>query len=195
MNNNEIIVKNELTTAGFTKESTAAIMGVCAGESNFTTLKETSYQNTSNSRIRAIFPVKLGKMSDVELNALKKDYNAFYDAVYGSMYGNTSSEGVKYVGRGFHGTTFKSNYKLAADGTGIDFVNHPEFLENPIYAAKELVWYFRKLKTLTDFETAFREAYRTNAGIGKTFEYYAASRNPVHVQGIKRKREKGLGYL
>jgi predicted chitinase len=195
MTKNELIVKNELIAAGFSKESTAAVMGVVGGESAFTTLKETSYVNTSNSRIRAIFPVRLGKMSDEQLNALKKDYNAFYDTVYGGMYGNASNEGAKYVGRGFNGITFKANYELAAKATGIDFVNQPELLEKPEFAAKALAYYFRNIKHINDFETAFREAYRTNAGIGKSFEFYAASTNPVHVQGIPRKRNKGLEYL
>jgi predicted chitinase len=194
MTTNELTVKTELLSAGFTKEAAAAVMGVVGGESNFCVLKEASYRNTDNKRIRAIFG-RLKSMSDSELDKLKTSDEAFFNAVYGGLYGNAQDEGWKYVGRGFNGITFKSNYLVVSSGTGIDFVSHPELLEKPEYAAKALSYYFRNLKHITDFGTAFQEAYRYNAGIGKSFEYYAKSENPVHVQGIKRKREKGMAYL
>jgi hypothetical protein len=111
------------------------------------------------------------------------------------MYGNTPDEGWKYVGRGFNGITFKANYEHLMKGTGINFVASPELLELPEYAAKALVYYFRAVKDIKEFEPAFQEAYRQNAGVGKTFAFYAASKNPVHVEGIPRKRKKGLDYL
>lgn len=196
MNTNEKIVYDELKKQGFTDAAAAAVMGVVGGESNFKTLKETSYKNTSNSRIRAIFPTKLGGYTDSQLNSLKQDYNNFFEAVYGGMYGNTSpGDGAKYVGRGFNGITFKSNYQALKNGTGIDFISKPELLEQPKYAALALAYYFRREKDIKDFETAFKEAYRRNAGYGYSWEYYANSSNPAHVQGTKLKREKGLYYL
>jgi predicted chitinase len=194
MTENELIVKTELLQAGYSKEAVAAVMGVVGGESNFSVLKEASYRNTDNKRIRAIFG-RLKSMSDADLDKLKTNDEAFFNAVYGGLYGNAQDEGWKYVGRGFNGITFKSNYIAVSEGTGIDFVSHPELLEKPEFAAKALSYYFRNLKHISDFETAFQEAYRYNAGIGKPFEYYAKSKNPVHVQGIRRKREKGLRYL
>jgi len=194
MNQNEIIVRDELLSSGFTKEATAAIMGIVAGESNFKSLKEKSYANTSNNRIRAIFPSRLGKMSDDELNSLKKDYDAFFNAVYGGMYGNAPDEGAKYVGRGANGITFKHNYKVISDALGIDFITNPELLEQIEYAAKALTIYFKSIKGINDIEQAFKKAYVLNAGIGKSFDYYASSGNPVHKVGIKLKREKAIKY-
>ena len=196
MNANETIVYNKLKSKGFTDAAAAAVMGVVGGESNFKTLKEASYKNTSNSRIRAIFPSRLGSMSDSQLNSLKSNYNDFFNAVYGGMYGNTSpGDGSKYVGRGFNGITFKSNYQALKNGTGTDFITNPELLEQPKHAAEALAYYFRNEKNINNFETAFKEAYRRNAGYGNSWEYYDKSSNPAHEQGTKLKREKGLYYL
>lgn len=195
VNSNEKIVLKELKNQGFTDSAAAAVMGVVGGESNFQNLKEKGYQNTSNSRIRAIFPSRLGSMSDSQLNSLKSNYTYFFNAVYGGLYGNGVNEGAFYVGRGFNGITFKSNYQAASNATGIDFVSNPELLENPKFAAKALAAYFQNEKDIKDFEKAFQEAYRRNAGYGNSFAYYDNSTNPAHAQGVPLKREKGKEYL
>lgn len=195
LNRNEQIVLTALQSAGFTPAATAAVMGVVGGESAFKNLKELSYKNTDNSRIRAIFPIRLGSMSDAQLNTLKSNDENFFNAVYGGMYGNALNEGFKYVGRGFNGITFKANYQAAKDKTGIDFVDFPVLLENPIFASKALAAYFEKIKSIKDFEAAFRAAYVENAGAGRSWEFYSTSKNPVHVQGIPLKREKAKHYF
>jgi predicted chitinase len=193
-NANEQIVFNQLKEDGFTDEASAAVMGVVGGESGFKTFKEASYRNTANSRIRAIFPSKLGKYSDEQLNSIKQSDEAFFNAVYGGMYGNAPNEGWKYVGRGFNGITFKGNYEAAKKCTGIDFVSNPELMEDPKYAAKALSCYFKVIKDINNFEQAFREAFRQNAGPGNSWEYYANSTNPVAVTGIPLKRGKAQQY-
>jgi predicted chitinase len=194
LNDNEKIVLSQLKSDGFTDEASAAVMGVVGGESGFKTFKEASYRNTANSRIRAIFPSKLGKLSDQELDRVKQSDEAFFNAVYGGMYGNAPNEGWKYVGRGFNGITFKGNYEAAKKCTGIDFVGQPELLEDPKYAAKALSCYFKVVKDIDNFEQAFREAFRQNAGPGNSWEYYANSTNPVAVTGIPLKRGKAQQY-
>lgn len=193
-NANEQIVYNTLIGEGFSKESAAAIMGVVGGESAFLTLKETSYRNTDNERIRNIFPSRLGNASDSYLNQLKQSDYDFFNAVYGGLYGNAANEGYKYVGRGFNGITFKSNYQNAKNKTGIDFVNSPELMENPTYAAKALASYFDNMKNYDDLELAFQKAYVNNAGPAYPFSYYQASWNPVHQTGIPLKRSKAQYY-
>jgi predicted chitinase len=194
LNDNENIVFKQLKEDGFTDEATAAVMGVVGGESGFKTFKEASYRTTGNDRIRAIFPSKLGKYSDEQLNSIKQSDEAFFNAVYGGMYGNAPNEGWKYVGRGFNGITFKGNYEAAKKCTGIDFVGQPELMEDPKYAAKALSCYFKAVKDISDFEQAFRETFRQNAGPGNSWEYYANSTNPVAVQGIPLKRGKAQQY-
>jgi hypothetical protein len=164
-------------------------------------LKEVGYNTTSNQRIREIFGSRVSSYSESALDTLKQSYNNFFNAVYGNMYGNAANEGGKYVGRGFNGITFKDNYifygnKLnAAYGENIDLVQNPELLENPKYAAMALSQYMLPVKNITDFEAAFQEAYRYNAGPANSFAYYAASTNPVSVYGIPLKRGKGHAYL
>jgi len=194
LNDNESIVLQTLKDDGFTDEAASAVMGVVGGESGFKTFKEVSYKNTSNDRIRAIFSSKLGGMSDSELNKLKKSDEDFFNKVYGGMYGNAPDEGHKYVGRGFNGITFKGNYEAAQNCTGIGFVNSPELMEDPSNAAKALSCYFKKVKDIDDFEKAFQETYRQNAGPGNSWEYYSSSQNPVNVTGIPLKREKAKQY-
>ena len=48
LNTNEKIVYDRLTADGYTKEATAAVMGVVGGESGFKTFKEIGYSTTSN---------------------------------------------------------------------------------------------------------------------------------------------------
>lgn len=55
-------------------------------------------------------------------------------------------DGWKYIGRGFIGTTGKANYKQLSEDTGIDFVSHPELLEQPHYALMSAVNFWNKYK-------------------------------------------------
>lgn len=200
MNSNEILVYCRLKTDGFSEAAIAAVMGVVGGESGFAKLVEYSYLTTSNDRLRNIFAAFAGK-SDSFINQCKtSDYN-FFNCVYGGQAGNSPTEGYKYRGRGFNGITFKGNYEAMQAGinqqydSNIDLVNYPELLERPDIAAKALSYYFRSVKNINQFEAAFQEAYRQNAGPAYTFNDYANSSNLVHVNGIPLKRNKGLYYL
>ncbi len=53
-------------------------------------------------------------------------------------------DGWKYIGRGLIGVTGRFNYTQLAKDTGIDFVNHPEYLEKPEYAVIGATWYWAK---------------------------------------------------
>lgn len=201
MNNNEKLVYCRLKADGYTKAAIAAVMGVCGGESGFQTFKEIGYTTTPNSRIRAIFTTKLGNASESYINQCKtSDYN-FFNCVYGGDYGNSPTEGFRYVGRGFNGLTYKDNYisygnKVnAAYGENINLEQNPELVEQPKYAAMVLSQYMQAVKNITTYEAAFQEAFRQNAGPGYTFAQYAASTNPVAVYGIPLKRKKGQAYL
>jgi len=195
MNNNENLVFQTLTNDGFSPEAAAAIMGVVAGESNFQTLKEIAYDTTPNSRIRAIFGSRVGHLNEEQLTRVKSSYKDFFDTVYGGMYGNAPNEGAKYVGRGFNQITFKGNYQNIKNITGIDVVSNPQLLEQPEIAAKALSAYFKDVKPLKDFESAYKKAFVLNAGIGNSYEYYLNSTNPAIRQGVKIKRQKAEEYL
>jgi putative chitinase len=75
---------------------------------------------------------------------------ALFNYIYGTGklgrdLGNTSAgDGWKYIGRGLLGTTGKANYQQLTNDTGIDFVNHPELLEQPHYALMSAVNFWNK---------------------------------------------------
>lgn len=194
LDSNENIVFQTLKDDGFTDESVAAIMGVIGGESGFKLFKETSYVSTPNNRIRLIFGNRVANLSDKELSELKSSDEDFFNKVYGGLYGNAPDEGYKYVGRGFNGITFKGNYKAAQDCTGISFVSNPELMEDPSNAARALSCYFKRIKDIDDFETAFQEAFRQNAGPGKTFDDYVKMNSPFVQEGIDKKRNFAKEY-
>lgn len=158
-----------LNRAGYTNlYLQAAILGVVAKESGFIPQSERSYAGTSNSRIRSIFSSKLGNMSDAALDALKANAIAFFNKVYGGMYGNSSDEGYKYRGRGFNQLTFKSAYESVGSRIGKDLVNNPDLMNNPNVAADALVDFFRK-------------RFDSNPN---TVREYSATSNPNDVQNL-----------
>ena len=153
---------DSLKKAGITNPYVqAGVLGVISKESSFNHKRaEMSYKNTPNSRIREIFGSRVKKLSDSELDALKKDDSKFWDRVYGKDdptgtsqgYGNTSpGDGWKYRGRGYNGLTFKSNYQRYTDllksiGSNVNLVSDPEILDRDSKVAADVVaLYFRDM--------------------------------------------------
>ena len=104
---------------------------------------------------------------------MKKDYNAFFNTVYGGKFGNTApNDGSKYVGRGFNQITFKGNYEKYGKIAGIDLVNNPSSLENPQIAADVAIKFLTKgqVKTFNTVEEAIIYYADVNAG-GKRSDF------------------------
>jgi putative chitinase len=189
----ELVVK-ALNKYGITNPLTQkAILSTIGKESGFKINRsETSYKNTAASRIKSIFGSRFKGMSDAEIDALKKDDNAFWEKVYGGEWGrknlgNTQpGDGAKFIGRGFNGLTGRSNYQrytdlMRSNGTNADLVANPNLLYDPEIAAEANALYF--LQGLTnplivkkygnkdpndfrDFTTALKAAVNANAGAG-----------------------------
>lgn len=129
---------------GFThRYAKAAILSVAFVESKLVPQVEMGYIFTPNDKLREIFGSRL-PASDEELNELKKDTVAFFNAIYGGRFGNLSHEGYKYRGRGYNQITFKSNYAAITNifrekGFDIDLVEKPDSLLNPQIAAHAFV--------------------------------------------------------
>lgn len=127
----------------------AGIIATVTKESGFLFLKEITYANTDNARIRRYFGSRVAKFNDAQLTALKKNYNAFFNEVYGGNFGvvqlgNTQAgDGSKFVGRGFNQITGRANYTRVGNAIGVDLVNNPELLEKPEIAAKATANYFK----------------------------------------------------
>jgi predicted chitinase len=160
----------------------AAILSVVSKECDFKPKNEIGYGGTPNDRIRAVFGSRLMGYNDQQLTDLKKNDEAFFNAVYGGRYGNASFEGYKYRGRGFNQLTFKGNYQQIGKQIGVDLVSNPDQLNNLDTSTKALIQYFlnrfnetgSKLHTyhadtINDFNSlydAVMATYNANAGWG-----------------------------
>ena len=115
------------------------MLAVIGKETHFINKKEKGYHNTSNTRINKIFS-KTRKMSDSELNDLKKDYDKFFNLVYNGRIGNNNkNDGSKYVGRGYNQLTGKANYQKYGNKVGIDIVSDPDKMLDDKTAAEVAV--------------------------------------------------------
>lgn len=158
----------------------AAVLGVVYKESGIMPRTEKGYANTSVSRIRQVFPVKLRNYTDAQLETLKKSDVDFFDLIYGKMYGNDQpGDGYRFRGRGYNQLTFKDNYKAYVTDAGIDIVADPDKVNEPSVAANVLAGFKKKtllpkylkndfnLDNLNDVATlkdAVRIAMRQTAG-------------------------------
>lgn len=125
------------------KSRLAAFLGQYGHETmGWTRLVEnTNY--TSPERLMKVFPSKFPSLTLAKMYAGKPVNIA--NRVYANRYGNgdeKSGDGYRYRGRGACHLTFKDNYKSFYKATGVDVVQHPEFLEEPWYAVLAGVWWW-----------------------------------------------------
>lgn len=181
---------NSMNKHGITNPYTQkAVLGVIGKECGFVPRNESSYSNTSSARIRSIFGSRVSKMTDAQIDQLKKNDETFYNYLYGGRYGNSPNEGYKYRGRGFNGITFKGIYqnmqklldKIGKLDRKVDIVANPDVLNDIDVAAECAVLYFldrssnpamyrkygvKDINGFKDLETALKAMVNANAGWG-----------------------------
>lgn len=161
---NQDVLIQRMQAKGVTNPYTqAAILAIVSKESGFIPKRESSYRTTDNARIRSIF-TKLKGYSDADLNTLKANDEAFFNAIYGGMYGNAANDGFKYRGGGYNQLTFKDNYKSIGNKIGYDLVSAPDGIDDPSVAADALIQFFQ-------------DQIQQGAKLGKLSQYNATNIN------------------
>ena len=155
----------------------AGTAAICGGESGLQPQTERGYGSTSNSRIRRIFGSRVGHLSDLELNTVKKNDELFFETVYGGhnsvgrQLGNTEpGDGYRYIGRGIIQLTGRANYARYSELTGYDLVGNPELANDPQVAAATAVAYM-----LDRYQGGGWEAMK--AAVGNSFGAPDAEKN------------------
>ena len=139
-------VMQSLKEAGIT--STKAISNILAtikAESNFKPRSE-DLTYTSAEAIQKTFGKR--RIPTLEFaQQFVRNPEALANEVYKSTDGNNQpGDGWKYRGRGFIQHTGKNQYIAIKQFTGIDVVSNPDLLNDPVIAAKAMVWFFLNYK-------------------------------------------------
>lgn len=108
----------------------------------FTRTEENLYYTTPE-RIRAIWPTRVTSMQ--EAATLCRNPQVLASRVYANRLGNgdeSSGEGWRYRGRGLIQLTGRSNYHVAGDALGVDYVRQPDLVAAPIDACLTAAWFW-----------------------------------------------------
>ena len=78
-----------------------------------------------------------------------------------------AGDGLKYKGRGFIQITGRANYTQLSKDLNIDFVNHPELLEQEPNAITSALWFWNKkgLNALADADNIISITKKINGGL------------------------------
>lgn len=182
---NANILVDRMKAKGITNPFThAAILAVVSKESAF--LPKSENLNYTAQRIQQVWP----NIPAATAVKLANNPQALGDYVYGpamnKTLGNGPGEGYKYRGRGYNQITGKSNMKIIGDQIGVDLVNNPDALNDPINAADAAIVFFQNginamakqgklakynATNINDFKTAqdsLGAIYNVNAGVGSS---------------------------
>jgi len=166
-----------------TKQRIAAFLAQCAHESGgFTMLEENL--NYKAATLAACWPNRFAVLGPDKkpvkengknvptavANSIAGKPELIANMCYSSRMGNgpaESGEGWKYRGRGLKQLTGKDNYTRCGTGIGADFVNHPELLLEPQYAALSAGWFWsaNKLDLFADKEDIEGMTKKINGGL------------------------------
>jgi putative chitinase len=140
----------------------AGFLGQCAHETGgFAVLEENL--NYSAETLATVWPNRFAVLGQdrkpVKINgknqpnkfalALHRKPESIANVVYANRMGNGSIEsgdGWKYRGRGLKQLTGKDNASRCGKALGVDLVSHPEFLLQPVFAAKSAAWFWKENK-------------------------------------------------
>lgn len=154
------------------KKHMASFIATCIVESKGFNAKRESF-NYRPDRLVAVFPTRVANLAKArELISKGQVYLANY--LYGGRYGNRpgTNDGWDYRGGGVIGNTFRDNYYILQNMTGIPFGDNPtliEDLEKAVKAAMEF-WRLHNLSEMSEKINTYSNGYTLNTLTSKGAE-------------------------
>ena len=139
----------------------ANILAQIKSETNFKPRSENL--NYSESTLKKLFGNKFKSEQEI-IDTVAMGPEAIGNKIYGGRMGNEANEGYKYRGRGYIQHTGKEQYQKMSQDLKIDFVNNPDLLNEPKYAAQGMTWFLTKYKNLN--LTDLSDINKLNKAIG-----------------------------
>lgn len=122
--------------------------------------------NYSAERLMVVWHSRFPTLAAAQ--AVAHNPQALAEAVYGTRGGNVagSGDGWSYRGRGLIQLTFRDNYKKSAEATGLDLLNHPEILIDPLHALECACayWQYAGISVIANSGDFTRETIKINGG-------------------------------
>lgn len=128
------------------KARVAAFLAQLFVESQGFTRTEENLYYTTPERIRAMWPTRVPTL--LEASKLCRNPQALANVVYANRLGNgdaSSGEGWRFRGRGLIQLTGRSNYHVASDALGMDYVRDPDAVAAPEGACLTAAWFWASI--------------------------------------------------
>ncbi len=129
-----------------TKARVAAFLAQLHHESQAFTRTEENLYYTTPERIRAMWPTRVPTLADAA--KLCRNPRALATAVYSNRLGNgdpDSGDAYRFIGRGLIQLTGRSNYHVASDALGADYVRDPDAVAAPEGACLTAAWFWASI--------------------------------------------------
>lgn len=155
-----------------TKKQMAAFIATCIVESNGFNSKRESFAYSAG-RLRKVFSSRIPSISAAK-NLIAKGPVAIANYLYGGRYGNRpgTNDGWDYRGGGIIQNTFRGNYFILQNMTGIPFGDNPkliEDLENSVKAAMAF-WQINGCNAKAEKINVYSDGYTLNTLTSKGVE-------------------------
>ena len=123
--------------------------------------------NYSSYRLCQVWPSRFPTLASAQAYAMNP--RALANNVYGSRYGNRpgTDDGYNFRGRGGIQITFHDWYAKIGAATGLDLLNHPEIVNDPVHflECSAAYWKLACLNNLADAGDFRGETVRANGGL------------------------------
>ena len=148
--------------------------------SSFVHTEENLYYTTPE-RIRAMWPSHVTSLANAAV--LCRDPKSLANAVYSNRMGNAGPEsfdGWNFRGRGLIQVTGRTNYKVAGDAIGVDYVSSPDLVALPLDATRTAGWFWasihaNELADASQFDAITRRVNGGTAGAAERMDQFTAN--------------------